>query len=227
MITTTTTQPPTTTTEATTTTTIPPDPKGWKRFEAEGISVVLPTSFKGGDPTGSAFKAQVKTMVGGKAWLADVQQGFADSEVDWLLAMFGKTSKTRWIPMVFAMRAELPSFLTLSDFTEEMVTSGVEGETIETVSKTDDREVYLVNVPKHGSDPAGSRYSVFLKVGAYVYWLDYSGTKVAFAQFADTYKQSIARIIVKDMASDGGEGSTTGTTASGSTTTTTSPKDAF
>ncbi len=222
MLTTTTTEATTTTTEATTTTTtIPPDPKGWKRFEAEGISVTLPKNFKGGDPAGSEVKAQVRTMVDGRSWLKELQEGFDDGDIDWLLAMFGSSSKTRWIPMVFAMRVELPPFVTFYDFVDEMAYSPVEGATVETVEESDTRAVYLLDEPKDGSDPAGSRYLVFIGVGDYVYWVDYSGTKVAFAQFEEDYRMSIERIIITDQTDE--DGSSTGTTSDGTTTTLSGP----
>lgn len=63
-------------------------------------------------------------------------------------------------------------------------------------------------------------------VGDYAYFLDYSGTKVAFAQFKDTYKQSIERIIIKELPPED-DTSSTGTTEAGPTTTTTLSKDTF
>ena len=114
-------------------------------------------------------------------------------------------------------RAEIPDFFTLADFTGEMV--GGDDETIENLEKTDTREVYFITSPKNGSDPAGNRLSVFMRVGNYVYWVEYSGTKVAYAQFKDTFTQSAARIIVKDTALGAPTTSTTGTGAATTTTT--------
>jgi hypothetical protein len=77
-----------------------------------------------------------------------------------------------------------------------------------------------VTEPKDGSSPAGNRLSVFMRVGTYVYWVEYSGTKVSFAQFKDTFMQSAARIILKAPAA-GGTGTGSSTTGTSSATTTT------
>jgi bifunctional pyridoxal-dependent enzyme with beta-cystathionase and maltose regulon repressor activities len=217
LVTTTTTMATTTTTAApTTTTTIPPDPKGWKRFEADGISITMPTSWKGGDPTGAAVKAQVAKMQNGKSWLTELQGYFVDMETDWLLAIFGRSSKTTWIPEVFAMRTEMPE-IPLSIFATGLMDTD---ETFELLESSESRVVYLVTEPKNGSSPAGNRLSVFMRVGTYVYWVDYSGTKVSFAQFKDTFMQSAARIILKAPAA-AGTGTDSGTTGTSSATTTT------
>jgi hypothetical protein len=214
-MTTTTTELTTTTTEATTTTTIPPDPKGWKRFAAGGISIALPTSFKGGEPTSAAFKAQVKRMANSKTWLSNMQSYYADGDETWLLGMLGSTSKTRWIPMVLASRALLPAGFTLSDYTAEWLPYGVDGYVVDVIDGSADRESYLVTEPKVGSDPAGARIAVFIKSGDYVYTVEYSGTKVAFAQFESAYKQSAARIIITPAAGTSTTGATTTTTSAG------------
>jgi hypothetical protein len=203
-------------TEATTTTTIPADPKGWKRFAAGGVSIALPTSFKGGEPTSAAFKAQVKRMVNSKTWLSNMQSFYTDGDETWLLGMFGNSSKTRWIPMVLASRALLPAGFSLSDYTAEWLPYGIDGYVVDVIDEKADRASYLITEPKVGSDPAGARIAVFIKSGDYVYTVEYSGTKVAFAQFESAYKQSAARIIVSPPAAT----STTG--ATGTTTTTTS-----
>jgi hypothetical protein len=208
----------TTTAAPTTTTTIPPDPKGWKRFEAEGISITMPTTWKGGDPKGAAVKAQVAKMSSGKKWLAELQGYFVDMETDWLLAVFGRSGKTSWIPEVFAMRTEMPE-IPLSLFATGLLG---DDETFEALETSDSRVVYLITVPKDGSNPAGNRLSVFMRSGTYIYWVEYSGTKVSFAQFKDTFMQSAARIILKAPAAGGtGTGSsTTGTTGATGTSTT-------
>jgi hypothetical protein len=202
----TTTTEATTTTVAPTTTTIPPDPKGWKRFTAGGISVVLPTTFKGGAPTSAAVKAQTKRMVGGSTFVSETQGYYSDMNVNWVLAMMGSSSRTRWIPMVFGLRADdagdLATFIVL------WMSGGEPGST-EILEKSDTRAAYIVTEKASGSSPAGSRLTVFIKSGQAIYIIEYSGSTTAFAQFKDTYKQSAARIRIVEQPTT----ATTGTTA--------------
>jgi hypothetical protein len=190
----TTTEAPTTTTELTTTTTIPPDPKGWKRYTAGGISIVLPTSFKGGAPDSAALKAQTKTMVGGKTFVSETQGYYTDMDVTWLLGFMGKSSKTRWIPMVFVLQKEVPTDVSLKIFATSWVSRSTPAYTAEVLDASDSRMTYIISEPAEGSSPAGSRLTVFIRSGKSVYIVEYSGTKVAFAQFKDNYTQSAARL---------------------------------
>jgi hypothetical protein len=211
--TTTTTVAPTTTTAAPTTTTIPPDPKGWKRYTAGGISIAMPTSFKGGAPDSAALKAQVKKMVGGGTYISETQGFYSDMEMDWLIQLIGSTSKTRWIPMVSVLRTKMVPGDSLSFFAESWNSGAAAGATFELLSSTDTRMDYLVTIPKEGAEPASKRLEVFIESGEFLYLIGYSGTTVAFTQFYDAYKQSAARLKIIPA-------STTSTTGTGATTTT-------
>jgi hypothetical protein len=211
-VTTTTTEATTTTTQATTTTTVPPDPKGWKRYASGGISIALPTSFKGGLPNSAALKSAVKRMVGGGTWIAETQGFFDDMSVTWLLGFLGNSSKTRWIPMVFVTRDSLPAGENLGTYASEWNSGFAKGYTEKLLEGTDTRKVYVITQPKEGSSPADSRLMVYIHSGDYVYMVEYSGTTVAYAQFESAYKQSAARIIITP-ATTPATGPTTTTTA--------------
>jgi hypothetical protein len=186
------------------------------RFTAGGISIALPSSFKGGAPASAALKAQLKSVVGGKTYVTDMKKRAADMGADWLLSMMGKASKTRWIPEVVIYRFEY-SF-TLADFTDEFMYPAPDGGTVKQISKTDAQEVWLLTRPKNGTNPAGSRLFAFVEAGDYVYWVEYSGTTVVFNQFQSTYNQSAARLRVTAPASAGGSTDENTTTTAGTTT---------
>lgn len=211
--TTTTAAPTTTTTEAPTTTTTLADPKGWVRFTAGGISIALPSTFKGGTPDSAALKSRLKSVSGGKSYVSKMKKSAEEMGSEWLLTMMGKASKTRYLPEVVATRMEF--FFPLSTFSDEVFSVSDEGVTAKLVSKTDTKEVWLESYPKDSSGPAGTRLWALIRSGDYLYVVTYNGTTLVYNQFKDTFSQSAERIRMTEPAAAPG-----GTTGGGTTTTT-------
>ena len=210
---TTTTEAPTTTTAAPTTTTTAADPKGWARFTAGGISVALPTTFKGGTPDSAALKKAVKAIVNGKSYVSNMKKEAADMESDWLMSMLGKSSKTRYIPEVVVFRSKWDQ--DLASYTEGLALFLDEGETNTPVSQTQTKEVWLETHAKSAGVPAGSRLTAYVLGNGYVYEVHYFGTTVLYNQFKSVFNQSVGLIRVTALPATSGTtgGSTTTTTA--------------
>jgi hypothetical protein len=200
---TTTTEAPTTTTEAsttttaapTTTTTIPPDPAGWTRFTAGGISVALPSTFKGGAFGGTGYSAGVKRLADWKTWQENIQNNWQD--YDWIMGMFGKAAQ-HWVPVVVVMRRDLAPDTSLAELTLRQFGTPPAGVTLTPGEKTPTRETYTLVLPdRPEKGTTETDYFVFVLSGDQVYAVVYSGSSInQWKSLKAAYEQSAGLIRV-------------------------------
>jgi hypothetical protein len=196
----------TTTTEAVTTTTLSPEPEGWQRLSAGGISLALPTSlptmsFKGGTPDSEALAAEVKTVKGGDTWVSNWKTYFAYYKEDWLLGFLEDTTKVTSTPVVVVARSRVSPAPALSGYVSTRLTlvSEPKGTKVEKVSKTADQEVWLMTRPKTSSSSGDTLFWVFIRTDKYIYIVDYQCDTPAYAQLESVFKQSAAGIRIEDV----------------------------
>lgn len=174
-------------------TTKPSDPKGWKRIQAGGISLALPSSFVGGAFDGPEVKALLDRGAITQEWLDRLTGASVDT--DWLLLMFA-TGTPEPPPYVVVSRFQ-------DDESAQSYVSGLLGDEWPSEAKLEaqnlgpDRELLKVTMPLSDGDTA-TRQLLLVSTGGYLYRLNFIAESAgAWSAVQAVFAESIAGVVVE------------------------------